>query len=132
MTDTRDFTIDRGEVWERLIMIKDRRTHRRRVPTEAAASLRIVVGDDAGDYILPCDITSEGGVMLSLSPGNTEWLVPGTYPWDMVVTVSRTPTWTETTEEQTVVVRGTLTVNEYVNITPLDSDGMPEPLEAVA
>jgi len=70
-----DYTIDRGEVWERLIVLKDRRTHRKRVPTEVAAS--VLVGDTK--YVIPTEVTAEGAVLLSLSANNTEWFTVGEY-----------------------------------------------------
>ncbi len=128
---TLNYTVDRGETWERLVIIKDRRTHRKRVPTEVAASLRIPSGVNAGDYVIPTEINSEGGVSLYLTPGNTEWLEVGEYLWDMVVTISQSALLTSTPLEEVVAVKGTLTVIEYNNITPLASDNDPTPLEQV-
>lgn len=123
-----NYTIDRGEVWERLIVLKDKRTHRKRVPTEVAASVSI--GDTK--YVIPTEVTSEGAVLLSLSANNTEWFSVGTYNWDMVATVSRSAMLTSTPLAETLVVSGTLTVQNYDNITPMDSDGNPTALEVVA
>lgn len=123
-----DFKVDRGEHWERLILIKDRRTHRKRVPTEAAASIRI----DGVDYVIPTEITSEGGVLMTLTGNNTEWLADGTYNWDMVATVSRSALLTSTPLTEKVVAKGTLTVSTYANITPMDSDGNPTALAVVS
>lgn len=127
MRDT-DYKIRRGEDWERLILIKDKRTRRKRVPTEAAASVRI----DGTDYVLPTEITSEGGVKLSLTAGNTEWLSDGTYNWDMVATVSKSALLTSTPLTERVVAKGTLTVSTYSNITPMDSDGNPTALTVLS
>lgn len=123
-----NYTIDRGEVWERLIVLKDKRTHRKRVPTEVAASVQI--GDTK--YVIPTEVTSEGAVLLSLSANNTEWFTVGEYNWDMVATVSRSAMLTSTPLAETLVVSGTLTVQNYDNITPMDSDGNPTALEVVA
>lgn len=123
-----DFKVDRGEHWERLILIKDRRTHRKRVPTEAAASIRI---NDV-DYVIPTEITSEGGVLMTLTPNNTEWLADGTYNWDMVATVSRSALLTSTPLTEKVVAKGTITVRTYANITPMDSDGNATALAVVS
>lgn len=123
-----DYTIDRGEVWERLIVLKDRRTHRKRVPTEVAAS--VLVGDTK--YVIPTEVTAEGAVLLSLSANNTEWFTVGEYKWDMVATVSRAALLVSTPLAETLVVSGTLTVQNYDNITPMDSDGSPTALEVVA
>lgn len=125
------YTVERGAPWKRLIVIKDRYRHRRRVPTEAAASLRIPDGELAGDYVIPTEINWEGAVLLSMSAGNTEWLPEGEYEWDMVATYSESALFTSTPLVETVVVKGTISVSGYDNITPMDSDGAPVPLELV-
>lgn len=122
------YTVDRGEVWERLVVLKDRRTHRRRVPTEVAATIKI--GDTK--YVIPTEITAEGAVLLKLTPSNTEWVPAGEYAWDMVATVSRAALLTSTPLAETLVVSGTLTFLTYNNLTPMDSDGVTEALEVVS
>lgn len=124
---TRNYTIQKGEVWERLIIIKDKRTHRKRVPTEADATVLV----NSVKYVIPVEITSEGGVLLSLTPGNTEWLGAGEYAWDMVAKVSRSALLTSTPITQLLVVKGTLTVEDQGNLTPLESDGVTTPLVAL-
>ena len=121
-----NYTVSRGEPWERLIIPKDRRTRRKRVPVEASASIKI--GNTV--YILPSQITSEGGILLTMTPNNTEWLQDGEYLWDLVATVSRSALLTSTPLAETVVVHGTITVSTYDNLTPMDSDGQPVALEA--
>jgi hypothetical protein len=123
-----DYTVDRGELWERLVVLKDRRTHRKRVPTEVSASVK--VGDTV--YVLPTEITSEGAVLLTMSAENTEWLPAGTYDWDMVATVSRSALLTSTPLSEMLVVYGSLTVQTFDNLTPMDSDGQTTALVARA
>ena len=123
-----NYTVDRGEVWERLLILKDRRTRRKRVPVEAAASVLI----DGVKYVIPSEITSEGGVLLTMSAANTEWMEDGEYSWDMVATVSRSALLTSTPLTEALVVYGTLAVQTYDNITPMASDGVTEALEIVA
>ena len=123
-----NYTVDRGEIWERLVVLKDRRTHRRRPPTEVAATIKI--GDTK--YVIPSEITSEGSVLLTLTAANTEWIAAGEYAWDMVATVSRAALLTSTPTAETLVVSGTLTFITYDNLTPMDSDGVTEALEVVA
>jgi hypothetical protein len=120
-----NYQIERGELWERLVVIKDRRTHRKRVPTQATAVMTIA----DTKYLIPSTVSSEGGVLLTLQPGNTEWLQDGEYPWDMEVIVSRSALLTSTPLQQTIAVRGILTVSTYDNIAPLDSDGVPVALQ---
>ena len=122
-----DYRIRRGEKWERLIILKDRRTRRKRVPTECAAS--VLIGDVK--YVIPTYITSEGGIELTLSATNTEWLSDGTYSWDLVVTVSESALLTSTPLVEVVAVYGTLSVDTYDNITPMESDGVTTALAVV-
>lgn len=126
-TSVRNYTIDREEVWERLIIFKDRRSRRKRVPTAAAASIRI----DTTDYVIPTEITSEGGVKMYMTPEQTGWLVDGEYAWDMVVTVSRSANLTSSPLAETLAVRGTITVQTTANITPKAVDGVTTALEQV-
>jgi len=123
-----NYFITRGEKWERLIILKDKRTRRKRVPTEAAAS--VLINDVK--YAIPVEITAEGGVSLTMSASNTEWLADGSYSWDLVVTVSESALLTSTPLVEVVAVYGTLTVDTYDNITPMDSDGVTEALTVVA
>lgn len=125
-----NYTIRRGEVFERLIIPKDQRTRRKRVPTAASATVRIPVNGVDTDYVLPVEVTSEGGVLISLTGNNTEWFAVGSYSWDMVITVSRSALLTSTPTAQTLSVAGTLTVVDDGNITPMDTDGVPEALVA--
>lgn len=125
-TAVKDYTAHKGEFFERLLILKDRRTHRRRVPTEADATILV----DSVQYILPVEITSEGGVLFTLTPQNTEWLGVGEFAYDAVVTVSVSPLLTSTPLQQLLCVKGTITVSDEGNMTPLDSDDDPVALEA--
>lgn len=122
-----NYEVVRGEIWERLVIIKDKRTRRKRVPTEVAATIKV----GTSLYSIPAEITSEGGVLLSLNSGNTEWLAAGEYRWDMVATVSRSALLTSTPLSEMLVVYGTITVVNYDNLTPMDSDGVTEALSLV-
>jgi hypothetical protein len=122
-----NYNVKRGEIWERLIVPKDRRTRRKRVPVQVSAT--VLVNDTK--YVIPTTITSEGGVLLNMTPQNTNWLPVGTYPWDMVVTVSRSALLTSTPLAETLLVKGTLTVTSLNNLTPMESDGQATPLATV-
>lgn len=120
---TVNFTITRGEVWERLVVIKDKRTRRKRVPVEVAAAVRL----PDGDYYLPTEVTAEGGIKLYLNPQQTAWLEDGEYRWDIVAIVSRSALLTSTPFHEQVVLTGNLTVKSYDNIAPMSY--VLEPLE---
>lgn len=124
---TTRYKVVRGELWERLILVKDSRTHRKRVPVQVAASVLV----DGVKYVIPTEITSEGGIRLEMTANNTEWFTDGTYNFDVVATVSRSALLTSTPLEEKVVAKGTLKVTTYDNITPMASDGVATPLEVV-
>lgn len=126
-TRTKNYTATKGVIWERLIIIKDRRTHRKRVPTVANATILV----NSVKYVIPAEITSEGGILLSLSAENTEWLGAGEFSWDMVAKVSRSALLTSTPIAELHIVKGVLTVEDTANITPLESDGVATPLVAL-
>lgn len=118
--NTLDYSLQRGEVWERLVVIKDRRTRRVRTPVQVAASIDI----NGTAYYLPSAVTAEGAVLLALSPQETKWLTDGTYTWDMVATISRSQAFTSTPLSEEVVLTGTITVSSYANITPMEVDDL--------
>ena len=120
-----DYTITREEIWERLLILKDGRTHRKRVPTEAKASLLV----DGVYYEIPLAITSEGGVLMSMTAANTAWLEAGVYDWDLVATVSRSALLTSTPLSKEKIAYGKLTVVDNDSITPLCP--VPSPLARV-
>lgn len=135
-----DYVLVRGEIWQRLIVIKDRRTHRKRVPQSCAATIKV----GTTKYVIPTEVTSEGAVLLKMSANNTEWLAEGTYEWDLVATVSRsalllTPISSDGIDatadddlSEMLIAQGTIEVVNYENLTPMDSDGNPTALEVVS
>ncbi len=128
MSQTINYSLQREAVWERLILIKDRRTRRVRKPTKAAACIKVGLTS----YYLPSAITTEGGLLLFLNPQQTKWLADGEYAWDGVATVSRSQSFTSQPDYEDVVFKGTITVSTYANITPLAVDTLPAtPLQAV-
>ena len=128
MSKTIDYNMIRGEFFERLIIIKDKRTHRRRVATEAAATMLVEpVGQAAYTVDLPVSVTNEGGVLLSLTGTETYAIPDGEWVWDMVVTVSTSPTMVSNPLQEVRPVNGTITVTTYENITPMDTNpGWPD------
>src|SRR5688500_13332475 len=106
----------RGEFFERLIIIKDRRTHRKRVPTAASAGMLISpTGQAAYKLTIPTEINSEGGVLLAFDPQETYDIPEGEWPWDLVVTISTAPLFTSGNMVETRPVAGTITVTSYEN-----------------
>jgi hypothetical protein len=105
---TINYSLTRGLPWERLIIIKDRRTHRLYYPTDARAYIK------TGDLTvaeITTTITTERGVELSLTSEETQDLPLGDLSYDVLATVNGI---------QTMVARGTITVSALDNITPLE------------
>ena len=105
---TINYTLTRGLPWERLIIIKDRRTHRLYAPTDARAYIK------TGDLTvaeITVTITAERGVLLNLTAEETQDLPLGDLSYDVLATVK---------DVQTMVARGTISVSALDNITPLE------------
>lgn len=105
---TINYTLTRGLPWERLIIIKERRTHRLIAPTDARAYVK------TGDLTvaeLTTTITTERGIELSLTAEETQDLPLGELQYDVIATVRGT---------QTLVAKGTISVSALNNITPLE------------
>lgn len=106
MANRLSYTMTRGQLWDRLVMVKNRRTHRVLSLSEA----RCMVDLGTTKKSVPCEIVTGGGIYLQVSPDETLDFPAGTYDFDIVAPVRSY--WQ-------VVARGTLTVEELSNITPL-------------
>lgn len=108
MAQTINYSLTRGLPWERLIIIKDRRTRRLYAPTDARAYVK------TGDLTvaeLTTTITTEKGVLLSLTEEETQDLPLGELSYDVLGTVRGV---------QYMLAKGTITVSALDNITPLE------------
>lgn len=113
MPHTVNYNITRGLPWERLIILKDRRTHRQIKPTEARSFIQTT---GLSKKELTVDLTSENGIMLSLSAEETQDLPLGELSYDVLATIN---------EVQRPVAKGTIVVSALDNITPWeDSQAM--------
>jgi hypothetical protein len=98
----------RGLPWERLIIIKDRRTHRLQSPTDARAYVKtgnLTVAE------LTATITTEKGINLSLTSEETQDLPLGDLEYDVIATLDGV---------QQPVARGTISVSALNTVTPLE------------
>jgi hypothetical protein len=108
MAHTINYTLTRGLPWERLIIIKERRTHRLIAPTDTRAYVK------TGDLTvaeLTTTITTERGIELSLTAEETQDLPLGELKYDVIATVRGV---------QRLVAQGTISVSALNNITPLE------------
>lgn len=82
---TVNYSITRGLPWERLIIVKDRRTHRLLKPTEARSFIQTT---GLAKKEITVEITSEQGIMLSLSGEETQDLPLGELVYDVFATIN--------------------------------------------
>lgn len=110
---TVNYNVIRGLPWQRLIILKDRRTHRVLKPTEARSFVKTSA---LGKKEITCDLTTENGIMLSLTGEETQDLPLGELQYDVLATVNGV---------QRPVAKGTILVTPLDNITPWeDSQAM--------
>lgn len=105
MISTLKYTLTRGVLWERLVVIKNRRT-RRILKVEEA---RCMVQAGATKINIPVTITNEGGIMLRLEPDATWDLPNGELAFDVAAPVRGY--WM-------TVAQGTITVSTLDTVTP--------------
>jgi hypothetical protein len=105
---TVNYNAVRGLPFERLLIVKDRRTHRLFKPTDARAYIK------TGDLTvaeITCTITTERGIYLALTGEETQDLPLGDLQYDVLATVN---------DVQQKITQGTITVSALDNITPLE------------
>ena len=128
MTSYVSYTATQGLTWDRLIMVRDRRTHRIIKPLDAWANIRT---GDISIKEVRCTITSEGGILLSLSEDDTADLPVGELSFDVIATHYKNVPYTygsitaygSAGTGDTVtrpVARGTIIVEALNTITPLE------------
>jgi hypothetical protein len=105
---TVNYNAVRGLPFERILIIKDRRTHWLFRPTDARAYIK------TGDLTvaeITCTITTENGIKLSLTGEETQDLPLGDLQYDVLATVN---------DVQQKITQGTINVSALDNITPLE------------
>jgi len=118
MTNKVNYSIDKGLPWERLIIVRDKRTHRVIRPISARASVKT---STTGRKEMTTVITSEGGIMLCLTEEDTADLPVGDLKYDVLATYVRNAPYSGTGDQITrPVAAGTLTVTALDNITPME------------
>lgn len=114
MTNTVNYSITKGLPWERLIMVRDQRTHR---TIRAYDAWGLIKTSETGRMSITTTITGEGGIMLSLTEEETKDLPVGDLQYDVVADLPRRGSTTPVTRP---VVKGTITVSALDTITPLE------------
>lgn len=105
---TVNYTLVRGLPWERLLIIKDRYTHRLLYPTDARSYIK--TGDLTVAEITTA-ITTEKGISLSLTAEETQDLPLGDLQYDVIATVNGV---------QQPIAKGTISVSALNTVTPLE------------
>jgi hypothetical protein len=100
--------MQRGTQFERLVIVKNRRTRRVVYPETA----RCVVQLEDETKEIPVTISKEGGISLYLSPTDTSDFPVGTYNFDITAPVDD-GYWN-------VVAKGTIEISNLGNISPLE------------
>ena len=118
MTTSLTYTISKGLPWERLIIVRDRVTHRIMKPTKAWGSIKT---STTGRTFFSTAITAEGGVLITLNSEETYDLPAGSLEFDVIATVPRVYPYAGTATEVTQpIAKGTITVEDLNNITPME------------
>jgi hypothetical protein len=104
------YTLDPGRQWQRLIVVKDKRTRRPHRLTSARALMQLD-GSTTETYEIPITVSYEGGAMMCIPYEDTLELTAGTWNFDLVVDYRGV---------NEPVVKGTIEVLPLTNITPLE------------
>lgn len=128
------YTATRGLPWERLVIVRDRRTHRVVRPIECWARVK------TGTYSVKeihTQVTSEGGILLTLSASETQDLPLGDLEFDVMAITYKTQslvygsltTYAVNSSGETVtrpVVKGTISVSALDTVTSLEENSQME------
>lgn len=108
MIRTVNYTLIRGLPWERVLIVKDRRTHHVQHPTDS----RSYVKTGATSVMeIGTTLTTDNGIKLYLTAEETQDLPLGELTYDVLATVNGI---------QQPVSQGTISVSALNNITPLE------------
>lgn len=107
-SQTVNYRLVKNLPWERLLIVKERRNHHLLRPTDARAYVKtgaLTVKE------LTTTLTTENGILLSLTAEETQDLPAGDLEYDVLATIGGV---------QRPVARGTISVSALDNITPLE------------
>jgi hypothetical protein len=112
------YRITKGLPWERLIMVKDKDSHRIIKPLD---SWGLIKTGDISRMELTTALTTEGGVVISLSEEETKDLPVGTLEFDVMAVLPRKALTTGgSTTVTTPIAKGTIIVTDIGTVTPLE------------
>lgn len=105
---TIDYNLTRGLPWERLLILKNKYNRRLLTPTDSRAYIQT---GTLSKVEITTSITTENGILLSLTGEETQDLPLGDLVYDVLATVNGI---------QRPIAKGTITVSALDNITPLE------------
>lgn len=118
MTTYLTYTATQGLPWERLIVVRDRASHRILKPTDAWG---VVKTGDVGRMELGTVITPEGSVLVYLTEEETKDLPVGDLTFDVMATLPKKAMYEgDSTTVTQPVAQGIIKVSELGTITPLE------------
>jgi hypothetical protein len=102
------YTLDKGYPWERLIMVKNRYNRRILKPSDCRAFIKT---GTLSKFEITTSITTENGILLSLTGDDTIDLPEGNLEFDVIATIDGI---------QRPVAKGTIEVVYNELVTPLE------------
>lgn len=112
-TSTINYALTQGLPWDRLVIIKNKYSHRLLYPANPRAYIKT---GTFSKYEITTSITTENGILLSLTAEETQDLPVGDLEYDVVATINGV---------QRPLTSGTISVSALESITPLeDSQAM--------
>lgn len=112
------YNLTKGLPWQRLIIVRDKWSHRIQKPLDAWG---VVKTSDITRMPFTVNITSEGGILLTLTEEETKDLPAGELSFDVVATLPKRAMFTgDSTTITGPVAEGSILVSEMNNITPVE------------
>lgn len=112
------YNATKGLPWQRLIIVRDNWTRRIQKPLDAWG---VVKTSSISKMPFTVTITSEGGILLSLSEEETKDLPAGDLEFDVVATLPKRAMFPgDATTVTRPVAEGVINVSELGNITPIE------------
>lgn len=123
MTNRAAYTLTKGLPWERLVVVKDSRTHRLVAVSEARGAVK-TSNNTVSEFAIT--LTNRGEILICLTAEQTRELPVGDLEFDVIATCNRLVYYSgQTTTITQPVVRGIISVSESDDITPSeDSQAM--------
>lgn len=118
MTTHLEYTLTKGLPWQRLIIVRDNWTRRIQKPLDAWA---VVKTSEISKMSFTVHITSEGGILLSLTEEETKDLPSGDLSFDVIATLPKRSMFNgDSTTITRPVAEGIISVSNMGNITPIE------------